>query len=69
MYSNIIFIYEDNEEGRPASEKIRVAFSQTQKDNIDKVIALSEDRKIEKFRSAGNIILKLLSTRPKDGVR
>ena len=50
-------------------KNLRIAFKQAQKANIDKVIALYEDRKIEKFRTAENLILKLLSTRPDAAVK
>ena len=45
-------------------KNLKIASKQAQKANIDKVIALYENRKIEKFRTAENLILKLLSTRP-----
>ena len=50
-------------------KNLKIASKQAQKANIDKVIALYEDRKIEKFRTAENIILKLLSTRPAVAVK
>ena len=48
---------------------LRIASKQAQKGNIDKVIALYEERKIEKFKTAEDIILKLLSTRPAAGLK
>ena len=50
-------------------KNLKIASKQAQKANIDKVIALYEDRKIEKFRTAENLILKLLSTRPATAVK
>ena len=50
-------------------KNLKIASKQAQKANIDKVIALYENRKIEKFRTAENIILKLLSTRPDAAVK
>ena len=48
---------------------MRIASKQAHKANIDKVIALYESRKIEKFRTAEKLILKLLSTRPDAAVK
>ena len=48
---------------------LRIASKPAQKGNIDKVIALYEDRKIEKFKTAEGIILKLLSSRPNTGIK
>ena len=48
---------------------LRIASKPAQKGNIDKVIALYEERKIEKFKTAEGIILKLLSSRPNTGIK
>ena len=48
---------------------LRIASKPAQKGNVDKVIALYEERKIEKFKTAEDIILKLLSTRPAAGLK
>ena len=50
-------------------KRLKIASSQAQKGNIDKVIALYENRKIEKFKTAENLIFKLLSTRPDTAVK
>ena len=48
---------------------LRIASKPAQKGNVDKVIALYEERKIDKFKTAEDIVLKLLSTRPNAGLK
>jgi len=48
---------------------LRIASKPAQKGNVDKVIALYEERKIDKFKTAEGIILKLLSSRPNTGIK